>query len=97
MNQEKLFEVIRAPLVTEKTARANAVNQYAFKVDTTASKADIKSAVEALFGVTVLAVQTLNMAGKARRFRGIAGRRNHWKKAYVTLAEGQTIEFGQPG
>lgn len=97
MNQEKLFDVIRAPMVTEKTARVNAINQYAFKVDTAATKEDIKSAVESLFGVTVLAVQTLNMSGKVRRFRGVAGRRNHWKKAYVTLAEGQTIEFGQPG
>ena len=97
MNQEKLFDVLRAPLVTEKTARANQVNQYVFRVDTSANKAEIKAAVEQLFCVQVLAVQTLNVAGKTRRFRGVAGRRVDWKKAYVTLAEGQVIDLGQAG
>jgi large subunit ribosomal protein L23 len=97
MMREKLFDVLRSPLVTEKTARANQENQYAFRVATTATKADIKAAVEQLFSVNVLAVQTLNVAGKARRFRGVAGRRAAWKKAYVTLAEGQAIDLGQAG
>ncbi len=95
MMQEKLFDVLRSPLVTEKTARANQENQYAFRVATTASKADIKAAVEQLFSVNVKSVQTLNVEGKSRRFRGVAGRRAGWKKAYVTLAEGQTIDLGQ--
>ncbi|OZB54477.1 MAG: 50S ribosomal protein L23 [Halothiobacillus sp. 14-56-357] len=69
MMREKLFDVLRSPLVTEKTARANQENQYAFRVATTATKAEIKAAVEQLFSVNVLAVQTLNVAGKARRFR----------------------------
>lgn len=97
MMQEKLFDVLRSPLVTEKTARANQENQYAFRVATTATKADIKAAVEQLFSVSVRSVQTLNIAGKTRRFRGVAGRRAAWKKAYVTLAEGQTIDLGQAG
>lgn len=97
MMQEKLFDVLRSPLVTEKTARANQENQYAFRVATTATKADIKAAVEQLFSVNVKSVQTLNVAGKSRRFRGVAGRRADWKKAYVTLAEGQAIDLGQAG
>ncbi|MDA3877098.1 MAG: 50S ribosomal protein L23 [Halothiobacillus sp.] len=95
--QEKLFDVLRAPLVTEKTARANQVNQYVFRVATTADKAQIKAAVEKLFGVSVKAVQVLNVNGKTRRFRGVPGRRADWKKAYVTLAEGQVIDLGQAG
>ncbi|WP_197490495.1 50S ribosomal protein L23 [Halothiobacillus diazotrophicus] len=95
--QEKLFDVLRAPLVTEKTARANEVNQYVFRVATTADKAEIKAAVEKLFGVSVKAVQVANVAGKTRRFRGVPGRRADWKKAYVTLAEGQVIDLGQAG
>jgi large subunit ribosomal protein L23 len=97
MMQEKLFDVLRAPLVTEKTARANQVNQYVFRVATTADKAQIKAAVEKLFGVSVKAVQVLNVNGKTRRFRGVPGRRADWKKAYVTLAEGQVIDLGQAG
>ena len=97
MNQEQLFDVLRAPVVTEKTARAGENNQYVFRVATAATKADIKAAVEKLFEVSVEAVQVANMPGKERRFRGMPGRRSDWKKAYVTLAEGQTIDFGLAG
>jgi large subunit ribosomal protein L23 len=97
MMQEKLFDVLRAPLVTEKTARANQLNQYVFRVATTADKAQIKAAVEKLFGVSVKGVQVANVNGKTRRFRGVPGRRADWKKAYVTLAEGQVIDLGQAG
>jgi len=97
MNSEKLYDVLRAPVVTEKTARAGEFNQYVFQVATTASKPEIKAAVEQVFEVSVKAVQVANQRGKVRRFRGMAGRRADTKKAYVTLAEGQTIDFGSAG
>ena len=91
MMQEKLFDVLRAPLVTEKTARANQLNQYVFRVATTADKAQIKAAVEKLFGVSVKGVQVANVNGKTRRFRGVPGRRADWKKAYVKLKDGEKM------
>ena len=92
MNNEKILAVLRAPLVSEKTARIQEINQYVFEVATTATKADVKSAVESLFNVTVLAVNVLNVKGKTKTFRFREGRRADWRKAYVRLAEGQTID-----
>ncbi|MBN2872587.1 MAG: 50S ribosomal protein L23 [Halothiobacillaceae bacterium] len=97
MISEKLYDVLRAPVVTEKTARAGEFNQYVFQVATAASKPEIKAAVEQVFEVSVKAVQVANQRGKVRRFRGMPGRRADTKKAYVTLAEGQTIDFGSAG
>jgi large subunit ribosomal protein L23 len=95
MSFEKNFTVIRAPHVSEKTARAQANdNQYVFKVASDATKADIKSAVEAMFKVKVDAVQVANIKGKSKGFRGRAGQRQGYRKAYVSLAEGQAIDFG---
>jgi large subunit ribosomal protein L23 len=92
MNNEKILAVLRAPLVSEKTARIQEINQYVFEVASTATKADVKSAVESLFNVTVEAVNVLNVKGKNKTFRNRAGRRGDWRKAYVRLAEGQTID-----
>ena len=93
MNDAKLYEVIRAPRVSEKTARLQEVsNQYAFEVAVDATKADIKAAVEKLFDVKVEAVNVLNVKGKNKSFRFRTGRRGDWRKAYVTLAEGQSID-----
>lgn len=93
MNDAKLYSVIRAPRVSEKTVRAQEVsNQYAFEVATTATKADIKIAVEKLFDVKVESVNVLNVKGKHKAFRNRNGRRGDWRKAYVTLAEGQSID-----
>jgi large subunit ribosomal protein L23 len=92
MNNEKILAVLRAPLVSEKTARIQELNQYVFEVATTATKADVKSAVESLFNVKVEAVNVLNVKGKNKTFRNRAGRRGDWRKAYVRLAEGQTID-----
>jgi len=92
MNNEKILAVLRAPLVSEKTARIQEINQYVFEVALTATKADVKSAVESLFNVTVEAVNVLNVKGKNKTFRFRAGRRGDWRKAYVRLAEGQTID-----
>ena len=89
----KHYEVIRAPRVSEKTARLQEVsNQYVFEVATTATKADIKVAVEKLFDVKVEAVNVLNVKGKQKAFKSRMGRRADWRKAYVTLAEGQSID-----
>ena len=88
-----VFDVIRAPRVSEKTARLQEVsNQYVFEVATTATKADIKVAVEKLFDVKVEAVNVVNVKGKNKAFRFRQGRRGDWRKAYVTLAEGQSID-----
>ena len=93
MNDAKLYSVIRAPRVSEKTARLQEVsNQYVFEVATTATKADIKTAVEKLFDVKVQSVNVLNVKGKNKAFRNRNGRRGDWRKAYVTLAEGQSID-----
>jgi large subunit ribosomal protein L23 len=93
MNDAKLYSIIRAPRVSEKTARLQEVsNQYVFEVATTATKADIKVAVERLFAVTVERVNVLNVKGKEKAFKNRMGRRVDWRKAYVTLAEGQSID-----
>jgi large subunit ribosomal protein L23 len=94
MNQERLMKVLVAPLISEKSARlADANNQVGFRVLCDASKPEIRAAVEKLFNVTVTNVQVANMKGKVKRFGQITGKRSDWKKAYVTLAEGQDIDF----
>jgi large subunit ribosomal protein L23 len=94
MNQERLTKVLVAPLISEKSARlADANNQVGFKVLRDASKPEIRAAVEKLFNVTVTNVQVSNMKGKVKRFGQTIGKRSDWKKAYVTLAEGQDIDF----
>ena len=94
MNQERIFKVLLGPHVSEKaTVLADDQNQFVFKVDTTATKLEIKKAVEQLFNVKVKAVSTLNVKGKTKRtVRGL-GKRNDWKKAYVSLEAGQDIDF----
>lgn len=95
MNQERLMKVILGPLVTEKSQMmAEKHNQVTFRVARDAEKHEIKQAVELLFKVEVENVQVANVKGKIKRFGGRLGRRNHWKKAYVSLAEGQDINFG---
>lgn len=94
MNRERLMNVLLSPHVSEKTTRvADSSNQIAFKVVPDATKPEIKKAVELLFEVKVSSVQVVNLKGKKKRFGQSVGRRNHWKKAYVTLAEGQDIDF----
>lgn len=93
MNEAKLYSIIRAPRVSEKTARLQEVsNQYVFEVATDATKADIKAAVEKLFDVKVEAVNVVNVKGKSKAFRFRMGRRADWRKAYVKLADGQSID-----
>jgi large subunit ribosomal protein L23 len=94
MNRERLMKVLLSPHVSEKTTRvADSSNQIAFKVVKDATKPEIKKAIELLFEVKVSSVQIVNLKGKKKRFGQTIGRRNNWKKAYVTLAEGQDIDF----
>ncbi len=89
----RLYSVIRAPRVSEKTARLQEVsNQYVFEVANDATKADVKAAIEKIFDVTVEAVNVLNVKGKNKAFRNRNGRRGDWRKAYVKLAQGQSID-----
>ena len=93
MRKEELYDVIRAPLVTEKSTMVSESNQVMFKVAMSATKPDIKEAVERLFNVKVLAVNTLIRKGKIKKFRGVKGQQSDFKKAIVTLEEGQTIDI----
>ncbi|MCH8167640.1 MAG: 50S ribosomal protein L23 [Proteobacteria bacterium] len=88
----ELYDVIRRPIVTEKSTRASEANALVFEVAIEANKPLIKQAVEALFNVKVKAVNTVLTRGKVKRFRGRLGRRNDVKKAYVTLEEGHMID-----
>ncbi|CAN7241594.1 large subunit ribosomal protein L23 [Rhizobium tibeticum] len=92
MTDLRHYDVIVSPAITEKSTLVSENNQVVFNVAKTASKPEIKAAVEALFGVKVTAVNTLLRKGKTRRFRGIVGKQKDVKKAVVTLAEGQTID-----
>ena len=94
MNREQLMSVLIAPHVTEKTSLAmQNHNQYTFRVRRDASKADIRKAIELMFDVKVAGVQVVNEPGKARRFGRTSGRTQDGKKAYVSLAAGQTIDY----
>jgi large subunit ribosomal protein L23 len=94
MNREQLMSVLIAPHVTEKTSLAmQNHNQYTFRVRRDATKTDIARAVELMFDVKVTGVQVVNEPGKARRFGRLAGRTQDWKKAYVSLESGQTIDY----
>ena len=92
MSLEKHYDIIRSPVITEKSTLLSENNQVMFNVAKTASKPEIKAAVEALFEVKVSAVNTLNRKGKTKRFRGIVGRQSDVKKAIVTLEDGQSID-----
>ncbi len=94
MNQERIFKVILGPHVSEKATRlTERHNQVVFKVAPDATKAEIRKAVESLFKVNVEAVQVLNMKGKTKRTARGLGKRSDMKKAYVRLAEGQSIDL----
>ncbi len=86
-------DILRAPVVSEKTYALMDLGQYTFIVDTRANKTEIKQAVESIFGVKVTSVNTMNRPGKARRTRLGIGRRKHTKRAIVTLRDGETIDI----
>ena len=89
--EEKMYHVVYGPHVTEKAVSGSETNIHAFKVATTAGKREIKNAVETLFEVKVADVRTVNVKGKAKSFGKRLGKRKDWKKAYVRLAEGHTL------
>jgi len=91
-HQERLMTVIRGPHLSEKAHIAAENNQVVFKVRTDASKSEIRQAVELLFEVDVDSVRVVNVRGKNKRFGQTRGRRADWKKAYVKLAEGSSLE-----
>ncbi len=93
-NQERLLTILLGPHVSEKTTRvAEEANQVVFRVRRDSTKAEVRKAVEMLFEVDVKNVQVANCRGKLKRHASTYGRRRDWKKAYVTLAEGQNIDF----
>ena len=92
ISNERTFEVIRSPLVSVKATFVSQFNYYVFKVSNDSSKLEIKQAVQNLFKVEVKSVNTLIQKGKQKRFRGKIGKRSAIKKAFVKLADGQTID-----
>lgn len=93
LSREAMYQIIRNPVITEKATGLSERNQVVFRVAIAASKPEIKAAVEGLFGVKVLAVNTLVQKGKTKKFKGRPGQRSDVKKAFVRLAEGQSIDF----
>ena len=88
------YEVLKRPIVTEKSSfQSDHLNRYTFEVDVRANKHQIKDAVEQVFSVDVLSVNVMSVGGKGRRWGKIQGRTKDWKKAIVTLKQGQTIQF----
>ena len=98
MNDERVFQILKSPHISEKTALlGDAANQHVFRVATDAKKAEIKAAVEQLFEVKVANVRTINVRGKSKRMGMRKGRRKDWKKAYVSLEQGHEIDLASIG
>ena len=94
MKDTKYLEILKAPVITEKSEIAKEAGKYTFKVDPKANKLEIKEAIEKLFNVKVTAIRTINVKPKKRRVGRYTGLTNRTKKAIVTLEEGQTIDLG---
>ena len=92
VSDERMYQVLRRPVITEKATLVGEYNQVTFEVALDATKPEIKSAVEKLFKVKVTGVNTIRQNGKTKRFRGRPGKRNDHKKAIVRLAEGDSID-----
>jgi len=93
LDKERMYEIIRSPLITEKTTIISEHNQVSFRVPLSSTKPEIRAAVEGLFGVKVTSVNTLQQQGKVKRFKGRIGKRADTKKAIVTLVEGDAIDI----
>ncbi len=93
MTPERAYDIILSPVITEKATELSEHNQFAFRVAKTATKPQIKAAVETLFSVKVTGINTITVKGKTKRFRGRLGRRPDVKKAVVRLAEGQSLDY----
>jgi large subunit ribosomal protein L23 len=92
LSRPRMYELVRRPVITEKSTNGSTHGQVTFEVPIDASKPEIKAAVEGLFNVKVKAVNTIVVGGKKKVFRGIRGQRGDWKKAIVSLAEGSKID-----
>jgi len=98
MNQERIFQILKTPHISEKSALlGDASNQAVFQVACDANKVEIKAAVEQLFNVKVANVRTVNMKGKTKRQGQRRGKRSDWKKAYVSLEQGHEIDLASIG
>ena len=93
ISQNKAYQVILNPLVTEKSTQLSEFNKMVFSVPINATKLEVKSSVEKIFSVKVKTVNTILLKGKVKRFKGILGKRSNSKKAIVTLAPGNTIDL----
>ena len=93
ISKERMYEIIRSPLITEKSTVISEFNQVSFRVPLSATKLEIRAAIEGLFDVKVASVNTLQQQGKLKRFKGKVGKRADTKKAIVTLVEGDTIDI----
>jgi large subunit ribosomal protein L23 len=91
--KELYFDILRSPVITEKTTLFAEHNKYVFKVSMDANKIQIKKAIESIFSVKVKAINTNVTKGKVKRFRGKVGKRSDYKRAIITLEAGQTIEI----
>lgn len=97
VDQERLYRVINGPHVTEKAVSGSDANIHVFKVCAGSTKVEIKKAVEVLFEVEVAAVRTVNVKGKTKNFGKRQGRRQDWKKAYIRLADGHSLDVSAEG
>ena len=93
ISQNKAYQVILNPLVTEKSTQQSEFNKMVFSVPVNATKLEVKSSIEKIFSVKVISVNTILLKGKVKRFKGVLGRRSNTKKAIVTLAPGNTIDL----
>ena len=92
LTRQQMFDIVRSPVITEKATNVSEHSQVIFRVPLTATKRQVRAAIEGLFNVKVIAVNTIRVRGKLKRFRGRVGRRSDYKKALVTLSEGQRID-----
>ncbi|MCC7271344.1 MAG: 50S ribosomal protein L23 [Alphaproteobacteria bacterium] len=92
LTREQMFALVRSPVITEKATMGSEHNQVTFRVPLSATKPEIKAAIESLFAVKVVAVNTLRVQGKQKRFKGRVGQRSDFKKAIIRLAPGSTID-----
>ena len=93
ISQNKAYQVILKPLVTEKSSQLSEYNKMVFSVPINATKLEVKSSIEKIFSVKVKSVNTILLKGKFKRFKGVLGKRSNTKKAIVTLAPGNTIDL----
>ena len=93
ISQNKAYQIILNPLVTEKSTQQSEFNKMVFSVPVNATKLEVKQSIEKIFSVKVMAVNTILLKGKVKRFKGVLGRRSNTKKAIVTLAPGNTIDL----